>query len=161
MKLRLDLVKEEVTRVDENLNRKWKNFETKVETNLVAADNKYDNKLNMVLREGRRIGESLHGIFNGVEKRVTVLLSQVNTSLIEFIELNNSSTKAAAGGASAEFSSGVSSGSTRSGGFSLASLSSTNSSRVPQPPTSNLIITKVFHPLICLLSSLFKINFNH
>ena len=154
MKLRLDLVKEEVTRVDENLNRKWKNFETKVETNLVAADNKYDSKLNMVLREGRRIGESLHGIFSGVEKRVTVLLSQVNTSLIEFIELNNSSTKAI-NGASAEFSNSVSSSSIRSAGFSLTSLSSnTSAPRVPQPHPSNLIITKVLHTFSFSLSLL-------
>ena len=146
MKLRLDLVKEEVTRVDENLNRKWKNFETKVETSLIAADNKYDSKLNMVLREGRRIGESLHGIFSGVEKRVTVLLAQVNTSLIEFTELNNSSLKA--GGQSGS-NSGNPRGSPQISSSGVpVSFSSITTTSTPQPPASNLIINKVSHTFV-------------
>ncbi|CAG7836974.1 unnamed protein product [Allacma fusca] len=93
-KLRVDMMTEEVTRVDENLSRKWKNFEMKIDTSVTSLDNKYESKLNLVLREGRRIGDSLHGIFSSVEKRVTALVSSVNATLIQFMELSNTSLKA-------------------------------------------------------------------
>jgi hypothetical protein len=82
LQLRFELFGDELNRIEEQLGRKWKIMESKLDTMLGSMDSKLDTKLTAMQRDNRRYQEFLSNAFNtvalGQEKAKEKVISSVN-----------------------------------------------------------------------------------
>lgn len=82
-KLRMDLWGDELSRMEEQLGRKWKILESKFDIMIGNIDSKLESKLNAMQRDNRRHNEFLASAFNAVATGQEKLSEKVSSSMIE------------------------------------------------------------------------------
>jgi len=81
----MDLWTEELSRVDEQLSRKWKNLESKFDLLIPTIESKMENKLTLIQRDNRRHSESFSGMIIGLGQRVELSNERIATSISTWV----------------------------------------------------------------------------
>lgn len=66
----MDLWAEELSRIEEQLTRKWKNLENKFDLMTSSIDSKLESKLTLIQRDNRRHNEHLSNSFLNLGQRL-------------------------------------------------------------------------------------------
>jgi len=85
----MDLWGEELGRIDEQLTRKWKNMESKLELLVPTMDSKLENKVTLIQRDNRRHNEHLSSLILGMGQRfdakAETIIAVVGMSVSHFL----------------------------------------------------------------------------
>jgi hypothetical protein len=81
----MDLWGEELSRIEEQLSRKWKNVESKFDLLVPTIDSKLENKMTLIQRDNRRHNEHLSNLLIGIGQRVEVANGKVITALDSYV----------------------------------------------------------------------------